>query len=162
MHLNEHKKPKMFKCDLCEKTFHLKWRLRKHINGHMKQTKFCHFFNNQVECPFEENVCMFTHSVSPQCKFKDSCLNSLCQFRHDRCTSVTQSIVVDDAFKHVTRSTPIKEVLATSECCICKQGITYGRSKFKCEECEKNVCLDCAKKTYIKEDPDFFMCLNCQ
>ena len=79
IHMNLHRKPKMFKCDICEKTFHLKWRLTKHISGHGTKMKFCHYFNNQVKCPFEENGCMFTHSASPQCIFKESCQNSLCQ-----------------------------------------------------------------------------------
>ena len=35
IHMNLHSKPKMFKCDLCEKTFHLEWRLTKHISGHL-------------------------------------------------------------------------------------------------------------------------------
>ena len=56
-----------------------------------KQIKFCHFFNNQVECPFEENGCMFTHSVSPQCKFKDSCLNSIQTWQVYFCNSINSS-----------------------------------------------------------------------
>jgi hypothetical protein len=34
------KKPKMFKCDLCNKMFHLKLRLTKHISGLKTQIKF--------------------------------------------------------------------------------------------------------------------------
>ena len=63
------------KCKLCDKTFHLKWRLRRHAIGHETQIRFCHYYNNGVECPFEENGCMLSHSVSPQCWFKESCLN---------------------------------------------------------------------------------------
>ena len=42
------------------------------------------------------------------------------------------------------------------------QGFPNGRKKSKCEECDKNVCEECAKKTYIAEDPDYFMCAKCQ
>ena len=76
IHMKTHQKT--FKCELCDKTFHLKWRLTKHSLGHETQIRFCHYFNNGVECPFEEYGCMFSHSVSPQCWFKESCLNKLC------------------------------------------------------------------------------------
>ena len=79
----EHDKPKMFKCDVCVKEFHLEWRLLKHKEGHSKTLKYCHFFNNRKFCPYEENGCMFRHDLSPQCFFGKKCSNSLCQFRHE-------------------------------------------------------------------------------
>ena len=61
-HMDSHEKEKLFKCDLCEKTFYLEWRLRKHIVGHNSPSKFCQYFNNNAECPYEKNCCMFYHS----------------------------------------------------------------------------------------------------
>ena len=80
IHMKTHQNPKMFKCKLCDKTFHLKWRLTKHVTGHDTQIRFCHSYNKGVECPVEENGCMFSHSVSPQCWFKSSCRNQLCPY----------------------------------------------------------------------------------
>ena len=47
------------------------------------QILFSNYFTNKVECPFEENGCMFTHSVFPQCIFREFYINSLCQHRHE-------------------------------------------------------------------------------
>ena len=72
------------KCDKCDKTFYLKWRLAKHKSIHQtKNVRFCHYFNNEKLCPFEEIGCMFLHAKSEICRFKKSCKNDLCQFRHD-------------------------------------------------------------------------------
>ena len=156
--MQSHKKPKSFNCKICDKSFHLKWRLRKHTAGHDTEMRYCHYYNNGVECPFEENGCMFSHSVSPQCWFKESCLNLLCQYRHDKSRFINQSSQ-DDLFKHVTTSTPIR---ANINCNICMKVIPTGRKTSKCEECDKHVCEECAKKTYVEEDPDYFMCVKCQ
>jgi hypothetical protein len=77
-HLKTHENPKCFQCDICEKEFYLKLRLRKHKEGHEKNLRYCHFFNNSEVCPYEENGCMFLHSVSPECKFNVNCDNKLC------------------------------------------------------------------------------------
>jgi hypothetical protein len=52
-------------CDTCEKAFLLEWRFKKHIEGHNESIKFCHFYNNQLHCPFGKIGCMFLHSISP-------------------------------------------------------------------------------------------------
>ena len=81
-HLKE-QEVESFKCDECEKTFYLKWRIAKHKTIHDKiNVKFCHYFNNNKLCPFEEIGCMFLHAKSKLCRFKQSCKNDLCQFQH--------------------------------------------------------------------------------
>ena len=64
-----------------------------------------------------------------------------------------------DLFEYVKTSTPIKEDM---QCNVCIKAIPIGNKISKCEECDKMVCEDCAKKTYVKEDPDNFMCVRCQ
>ena len=82
-HLKEHE-VETFKCDECGKTFYLKWRLAKHKTIHETiNVRFCHYFNNDKLCPFEEIGCMFLHAKSELCRFKKSCKNDLCQFRHE-------------------------------------------------------------------------------
>ena len=82
--LNCHEE-KRFRCDQCEQKFHLKWRLKKHMESHTNvNTKFCHFFNNEKECPYIEPGCMFKHEISPHCYFQKKCNKNLCQFQHTK------------------------------------------------------------------------------
>ena len=47
-------------------------------------SKYCHYFNNFKECPYEEFGCKIKHEESQDCRFQRSCRNTLCQFRHGR------------------------------------------------------------------------------
>jgi hypothetical protein len=82
-HIKGHGKDKEFHCDKCDKTYYTKWRLGKHQESHSSEvTKYCHYFNNFKECPYEEFGCKFQHEESKDCRFQRSCKNALCQFRH--------------------------------------------------------------------------------
>ena len=84
----DHSENSQHECDICEKTFVLKWRLKKHKEGHESNLKkFCHYFNNDKTCPFEEIGCMFFHQDSESCKYGDNCQNGLCQFKHGKETT---------------------------------------------------------------------------
>jgi hypothetical protein len=50
-HLKTHKVAETFVCDNCDKTFVLNWRLRKTVH---ETDKYCHYFNNNKTCPFED------------------------------------------------------------------------------------------------------------
>ena len=81
-HMKIHKQAKTFECDKCEKVFVLKWRLEKHQKIHdQTKTKHCHYFNNEKVCPYDDIGCMFRHETSSWCRF-EKCSNKLCQFRH--------------------------------------------------------------------------------
>ena len=72
-----------FECNQCSKTFVLEWRLKKHQGIHKEQnTRKCHYFNNQKKCPFEEIGCMFDHTYSGICMYKDKCDKIMCSFQH--------------------------------------------------------------------------------
>ena len=81
LHLKTHLEAEIFICEVCEKTFVSKWRLRKHVSGHQGKI-FCHYFNNRKSCPYEELGCMFQHEDSPICRFQEQCLKELCQYKH--------------------------------------------------------------------------------
>ena len=68
MHLEEqHKRSKQFECEQCDKTFALKWRLKKHLEVHSQEiTKFFHYFNNEKYCPYERIGCKFLHQNSDE------------------------------------------------------------------------------------------------
>jgi hypothetical protein len=84
LNLKTQGKQKYFQCDICEQEFYLIWRLTKHKEGHKKKPKYCHYFNNDLVCPYEENGCMFVHNMSPLCAFNVNCTHNLCQFRHPK------------------------------------------------------------------------------
>ena len=82
-HMVNHGLLQKHSCELCGKKFHLKWRLRKHVKIHCQEAKakYCHYFNNQKECPFNPVGCMYKHEKSGLCS-KQSCSNKLCEFEH--------------------------------------------------------------------------------
>ena len=79
----EHEVENKYKCDQCDKDFFLEWRRNMHMKVHTDGVKYCHFYNNNKQCPYEDLGCMFLHITAEQCTFQN-CKNQLCQFRHDK------------------------------------------------------------------------------
>ena len=49
-----HQRKRQFECDKCDMSFHLQWRLRKHMELHGEaKTRKCHYYNNNKLCPFQ-------------------------------------------------------------------------------------------------------------
>ena len=73
-----------YKCGKCESAFMSELRLKKHIQIHQfnKEVKFCHYYNNSKDCPYEILGCKFKHSDSKACRYGEQCNKSLCQFKH--------------------------------------------------------------------------------
>ena len=96
-HMEEHGLVKKHACDVCEKKFHLKWRLKKHEQNHFNDSRagYCHYYNNQKECPFIDAGCMFNHEKSGLCQTKN-CTRTLCQFEHKDETLEKVILDVDD------------------------------------------------------------------
>ena len=77
IHLKEvHDVQKKFKCTVCNKDFVLDWRHKKHMKMHNDDVKFCHFYNNNNKCPYEDIGCMFLHEMAEPCIF-NPCLNKI-------------------------------------------------------------------------------------
>ena len=83
--INVHKKSKGYNCMQHNCSLILKWRLKKHEEGHRSgiQVKTCHYFNNNKICPYEIVGCMFKHTEAKKCSKQSRCSNKKCQFRHD-------------------------------------------------------------------------------
>ena len=78
-HLKTHK---MHACENCDKTFKYKDILEKHIKiAHGDIKLYCHFFNNEKQCPFQDK-CIFLHENSSQCKYGNLCERTNCMHRH--------------------------------------------------------------------------------
>ena len=72
-----------FKCTKCDYEFDVPELLDKHVSAvHGKMKIFCHYFNNEKECPFEGS-CIFAHDESPDCKFGQTCERIMCMFSHE-------------------------------------------------------------------------------
>ena len=84
LHLRTHALKKNYKCETCGQMFYMKWRLQKHMKQHdMTNVKYCHFYNNNKFCRFEELGCMFRHEDAPLCNRASLCRSKMCQFKHE-------------------------------------------------------------------------------
>ena len=73
----------IFACEECEKEFKYEAVLGKHRESVHEDTKFdCHYFNNDKECPFEDQ-CIYLQEESDKCKFNDNCERKMCMFRDE-------------------------------------------------------------------------------
>ena len=95
-HLKTHNEIQPFFCDMCDKKFYSKWRLEKHISGH-NINKFCHYYNNQKFCPYEEIGYKFRHEVSAFC-LSSMCTNLLCQYSHSDNQIMMKDIVGNEEY----------------------------------------------------------------
>ena len=83
-------------CENCECKFDTVGQLEKHVSAvHEKVKIFCHYYNNDKECPFE-GKCIFAHDESPDCRFGNLCERIMCMFSHDE-RDVSDSEDEDDS-----------------------------------------------------------------
>ena len=132
-----------FKCDICKKSFILKWRLQKHVVLHNNQNiTACHFFNNEKICPFEEFGCKFLHIIYQSCKFGKTCQRIKCPYRHiqerGQCETTDNGINQNDDITNDMEETDFVEDdinFVTS---------TPKKRKYRCEECQNtSQCVEC-------------------
>ena len=121
-----HHNPEKFQCDKCSKDFVLKWRLQKHAKIHTQESvEYCHYYNNDKPCPYEELGCKFLHEVANDCKFGKICNKEMCPRRHPEEKLENIGDIETD-----TVSTPQK-------------------INDQCEECENQPqCTDCYVRHY--------------
>ena len=135
-----------FNCELCNKKFVTLWRLTKHQQIHYdKSRKFCHYFNQDLNCPFDELGCKFLHMFSAQCKFGQFCTIKLCSYRHKRKNVINQNSK-NKKFDNSTDT--IEETTEIHSFCT-----STPKSEFdQCEEClDKTECVDCVVKHVLRK-----------
>ena len=72
-----------FECDECDKVFRYEAVLERHKEAaHEDIQLFCHYYNNDKECPYDDE-CMYVHEESENCKFGRNCERNLCMFKHE-------------------------------------------------------------------------------
>ena len=88
-----------YECDECDNVFKYEIVLEKHIEAaHEDVELFCHYFNNDKDCPFEEE-CIYIHEESDNCKFANNCERKFCMFKHvntEECETAEDSDDDDD------------------------------------------------------------------
>ena len=122
-HIKLHTSSEQFNCSECDQTFYVKWRMKKHIQSHDKARNYCHYFNNNKYCPFEEIGCKFRHEDSSRCKYGKCCQNRLCQFKHEKkwkCETCKKEFVSDDELQ-----LHIENIHAKHKCNECEFRATY-------------------------------------
>ena len=81
--LNEHVKThKTYSCDECDLEFKYEGILVKHMEAAHENNLYCHYYNNDKECPFDDQ-CIFLHDDSENCKYGKACERNLCMYKHE-------------------------------------------------------------------------------
>ena len=99
-HMEEHGLVKSHPCEVCGKDFHLKWRLKKHMQNHdaCSDVPYCHYYNNNKRCPYFKVGCMYKHESSGRCK-SVNCKRQMCPYEHEEIMDVEEDEEVREQFE---------------------------------------------------------------
>ena len=135
----KHEECTQFECDQCKKTFVTEWRMKKHSKIHSnKITKQCHFFRNNIRCPFDELGCKFLHTLSYDSNPKSADDSENEKFGDTMENGIENDIVVD-----------IEDMMYPIDFCETSKEITFTASTPKkkirrCENClDEWECIEC-------------------
>ena len=130
-HLKIHQK---YECDECDKVFKYEENLDKHMEAvHDGFILFCHYYNNNKECPFGEE-CIFDHEESGECRYGKACEREMCMFTHDdKNNDETSDNYDDDNDAEVEK---IKPVLEKVRMAVKKCDDLIEKCSLNCKDCE--------------------------
>ena len=108
-----------------------------HMKNHSnKWVKKCHYFNNNLVCPFEEMGCMFLHEDSVICKFGEKCSINFCSYKHRKVGDDEDKY--DEKIEENDESELITSTFQTS---------TPKKRDNQCDDCvNTSECVDCIVK----------------
>ena len=128
-----------YECDECDKVFKYEAVLEKHMEAaHEDVELFCHYFNNDKDCPFEDE-CIYVHEESEYCKFAKNCERKFCMSKHvntgeEECENVEDSDDDDDDIN--VEGIKIKPVLEKFKQAVENFEEMLGKYSLKCKSCE--------------------------
>ena len=143
--LDIHKKKHVkYECEDCDFEYNYEGLLEKHntaVHGNVKI--FCHYFNNDKECPFEDQ-CVFAHEESPVCKFGGGCERIMCMFQHEdndesgdeENDDDDEDDDDDDESNNVITIADIEPSMNKVEEAMEKVNELLKKQKLKCDECD--------------------------
>ena len=133
-----------FECDECEKVFGYESVLEKHKEAaHENAELFCHYFNNDKDCPFEDR-CIFVHEESGNCRYGKNCERNLCMFQHVESRDI-ENVSDDDSEDgdseesfnlHDINLEKIKPVLDKFKQAVDNFELLLNKYSLKCKNCE--------------------------
>ena len=122
---------------------------------HSADSKFCHYFNNEKPCPYEEFGCKFKHEKSSTCSYGQRCNNTLCQFQHKQTS--TEAFKENDTPVDLSTNDIIDDKIEV-ECTTFEEKSdesfytsTPKRIRLQCKEClDRSQCTTCYVDTFIQ------------
>ena len=99
---------KSYSCNQCGKTFNFENLLQIHNKVDHEGVKlFCHYFNNNQDCPHEDE-CVFLHEHSVPCRYRDICEREFCMYKHGE--AIVVELKEDDVNKTFVNPSQIENV----------------------------------------------------
>ena len=131
-----------FECDECEKVFKYETILEKHKEAsHENVELYCHYFNNDKDCPFEDE-CIYLHEESDNCKYGKQCARKFCMFKHEDTNEEDECETDEDSDDDVDLGVngidlnKIKPVLEKFKKVVEHFEELMGEFSLKCKHCE--------------------------
>ena len=155
-HMETHSAEKAFECTICDKKFLLQWRLKKHLKGHtVKNVRFCHFFNNNVKCIFEETSgCMFRHEAAPPCNNLEKCKYKKCQFSHTIYSDTEKNLSENSKNEEVQEETS-NDDNECGKCAFCDEMVDHSKHNLRtCSNCDFTTKCWAEDNKHWNETPD--------
>ena len=114
--------------------FRYKRLLDKHDDAvHVDIIIFCHYYNNNKDCPFDD-VCIFEHDESPQCKYGKGCERKMCMYTHDDKDDDSDESSDDEIGDAAVEN--LKPVLEKVKKAVEKCDSLIDQCSFKCKLCD--------------------------
>ena len=121
------------------------------MKGHTDQNvKFCHYFNNNQNCIFEETSgCMFRHETAPQCKDLEKCKFRKCQFSH-----IVHDVNEENA-EESDKEIESDDANDEKACAFCNEIVDHSKNSLKtCSNCDFTTKCSAEDNKHWNETPD--------